>query len=196
MNTSRGLDVAGTNSAARSRTATAVVSTLRRCPVSCAIACLALSLYAIQPLGFELSALELSAGAMASGRWWTMFTGHLLHLSPTHLIFCVAGLLVAGYVFEPLFGRSYATITAAVAVAVGLAFVIAHAELSGYYGLSSLDQGLFVAVPWTHVAGGVAGLVIGAVVTASFDRRSLIAGKRRKHPQCITQSTNIVRADV
>lgn len=206
---------------------TSAIRRLKRCPVSCAIAAAALALYALVAAGADLGSLELSTAAVASGRWWTVFTGHLLHLTVTHLVFCVAGLSVVGLVFEPLLGRAYGLIAALVAAVVALGFVAAHADLSGYYGLSSLAQGLFVAglvalwrrgerripalllgllaakwtfellgttsllaslaldealygiaVPWTHVAGGVAGLIAAMVTTKTARGRAASPGDR------------------
>ena len=118
---------------------------VRCCPVSCGIAAVALALYTLGSAGVDLTALELSSAAIARGNWWAVFTGHLLHLTVTHLVFCVVGLVVVGLVFEPLLGRVYGVIAVLVAVAVASGFVVAHPDLPGYYGLSSLAQGLFVA---------------------------------------------------
>jgi len=193
-----------------------------RCPLSCLIAAAALALHAVAALGVGLDGLVLSREAIGAGRLWTIFTGPLLHLSGQHLLFDVAGLLVVGYVFEPLLRRAYGVAVAVISIAVGVTFLLAYPHLPAYYGLSSLDQGLFAAglvalwrrgdrriagtllvmlalkwafelsgatslmsavaadptafgmpVPLTHVAGGVAGLIVGLLSggpARGFDR--------------------------
>ena len=189
---------------------TAWIGQLAARPTTATIAALALILNCPGIAEPARGWLVLSRDALAAGAWWTVFTGPLLHLSGPHLLFDVAGLLFVGWMFEPLLRGWYVGIAVWITLVVSATFFVAYPQMSSYYGLSSLDQGLFcaglaalwrrgdrisagmllaalavkwiaelsggesvlawlpfdenafgTAVPWTHIAGGLAGLIAG-----------------------------------
>jgi rhomboid family GlyGly-CTERM serine protease len=92
-----------------------------------------------------IEALELTRQSIFDGRWWTICTGPLLHVSFHHLIFDVLGLLIVGWIFEPMLRRGMMWIVLAINVAVAIAAFAIYPDLDSYCGLSALDQGLLAA---------------------------------------------------
>lgn len=93
----------------------------------------------------NVEALELTRQSLFDGRWWTICTGPLLHVSFQHLIFDVLGLLIVGWIFEPMLKRGMMWIVLAINIAVAIAAFVIYPELDSYCGLSALDQGLLAA---------------------------------------------------
>lgn len=206
--------------AAPPRTGTLVDGQIGRRPWTIGIAIAAVVLHVALALGVTVDALELSRHSLSQLRLWTALTGPLLHVSRAHLLYDVLGLLVVGWVFEPLLGRSFPLLIVVISAAVSCAFFVFYPDLQAYRGLSALDQGLFaaglcalwregrsrlaagllvlltvkwivevasgasspglilqdprsfgVAVPWTHVAGGIAGIVGAHMLRAAAAKR-------------------------
>ncbi len=106
---------------------------------------IALVALAMHYLPVDVSWLALSRDALAHGRWWTLVTGSLLHVSDLHVRMDVLGLLMVGGIFEPRFGRAWPWLVASINIVVGLGALALYPHLPGYCGLSALDQGLLAA---------------------------------------------------
>jgi rhomboid family GlyGly-CTERM serine protease len=135
-------------------------------PATATIAALALMLNCPGVAGHARDWLVLSRDALAAGAWWTIFTAPLLHLSGPHLLFDVLGLLFVGWMFEPPLRGRYVWIALSITLVVSATFLIAYPQLDSYYGLSSLDQGLFcagLAALWRRGERVSAGLLLAAL---------------------------------
>jgi rhomboid family GlyGly-CTERM serine protease len=115
------------------------------------------------------AALAWHRGAIFDGQLWRLWTGHLVHCSPSHAGADVLVVAVAGLVAEPVLGarRLAATLAAgAAAISIGLlACVPALADYRGASGLAVLMMVLAGAVVWRQVperrtAIGCAGLAL------------------------------------
>jgi rhomboid family GlyGly-CTERM serine protease len=122
-------------------------------------------------LPFDHLILQLTPEALMHGRIWTMHTAPLLHVSFEHLLLDVLGLLVVGFVFEPMFGwRRWLAIIIAINLAVGLSIFTLYRHLHEFRGLSALDQGLLSAgalALWLR-RDRAAGLVIAATLAIKW----------------------------
>ena len=89
--------------------------------------------------------LDFDRGAIQTGAWWLLLTGHLCHLSWQHFLLNNAALLI---IWE-LFYRQYSIIKAGLefgflSVAVGLGIYIFNPNVEWYVGLSGVLHGMFV----------------------------------------------------
>lgn len=98
------------------------------------------------PAGFEQ--LSYQREAILAGEWWRLLTGHLVHASGTHLLWCSTAFLVLGASVEREMGRAYVGFLALSAVAVAAGLFVLMPRLSWYCGLSGIDTALFVHVLW------------------------------------------------
>ncbi len=71
---------------------------------------------------------------------WTLLTGHLIHAGPTHLQWDLLGLMLVGFVYEPLLRERLwpVLLGGALAIAIGLAAGLGGAWLVHYCGLSGI----------------------------------------------------------
>ena len=56
-----------------------------------------------------LPALRYDRAGILGGEAWRLLSGHMVHASPTHLVWDVAGLLAVGLLFEEPLGTRYWT---------------------------------------------------------------------------------------
>lgn len=90
--------------------------------------------------------LRYERATIASGEWWRLFSGNIVHLGWSHLLINLAGLAL----IWALFCRHYTTLSwLAIALASGVGVTsglwLFSPELNWYVGLSGLLHGLFVA---------------------------------------------------
>jgi len=111
-------------------------------PITITMAVMALLIGA---LSMDVPSLQLTPAAIEHGQWWTLFTGHLLHVSVEHLLLDALGLLVVGCVFEPMFGRRWLAITLIAAMTIGLSAFLIYPNLHEFRGLSAIDHALLAA---------------------------------------------------
>lgn len=121
------------------------------------------------------TALYLDLAAFRNGEYWRALSGHFVHLSWSHCLLNVGGLIV----LQQLYGRHYAhwrwllpaIITSA---SISLALLMFSQALTWYAGLSGLLMGLFIAAAVNTlkqqpvVSGGVLVLVSLYVIAQQF----------------------------
>ena len=105
--------------------------------------------------------------AIGNGEWWRLVTGHLVHLSPSHLFMNLAALIVVGAIIERGRYRRVPELALTAALAIGLVLYLAQPSLRFYGGLSGLLtaavayvalNGLSDRGPWRWVC--IAGVVL------------------------------------
>jgi len=111
-------------------------------PVTLIIAALAILLAA---LPMNASFLQLTPESIERGLWWTVVTGHLLHVGAEHLLLDALGLLIVGCVFEPMFGRRWLAISLIAGITISLSVFSMYPELREFRGLSAMDHAMFAA---------------------------------------------------
>jgi len=113
-----------------------------------------------------LAALELTGDAgrellryersgTASGEWWRLITGHLVHLGWEHFILNVMGLALMWALFFPDYrpGR-WALICVVSLIAIDLGFWFLNPHLVWYVGLSGVLHGVMAAGTLAHLRRG------------------------------------------
>jgi len=92
---------------------------------------------------------ELSRAGLAAGELWRLFTGHLTHHSPYHLLVDAGTFAILGSIVERRLGAGrWALLLAASALLISLAFLALEPSLESYRGLSGLDCAAFAAALW------------------------------------------------
>ena len=101
---------------------------------------------------------------ISSGQWWRLLTGHLVHFSPSHLIFDSAVFLVTGAMIEDR-GRKLVIgllLTSALAISAGL-FWLAP-ELQFYGGMSGVATAMLCFVAFECARGSGIKRAVGVTV--------------------------------
>ena len=89
---------------------------------------------------------RLDRAALAEGEWYRLLTGHLVHLSHTHLALNIAGLaLVWVLVGRAMTLRGWLLTAILSIVAIDLGLLLGVPSLDWYVGLSGLLHGLLAA---------------------------------------------------
>lgn len=107
--------------------------------------------------------LQFDRQQIASGEWWRLLTGQMIHYGVYHLLMNVAALALCGFVLLrqlDLLSYSILLLVCAVSVGVGLYF---FSQLDFYAGISGVLHGLIVA-----------GLLIGVHETPAFNIFALV----------------------
>ena len=92
-----------------------------------------------------LPALRYDRAGILGGEAWRLLSGHLVHASPTHLAWDVAGLLAVGLLFEEPLGTRYWTALLVAALTISFGLLLFDTSLVAYCGLSGVLNGLWVA---------------------------------------------------
>jgi len=101
--------------------------------------------------------------AVLSGEAWRLLTGHLVHLSGTHLAWNLAALAAIGVLFAPaLRPAAWLRVALASALTAGLGVLWLQPEVLATSGLSALLHGLVAAGALAVAAGGRRWLGIAA----------------------------------
>lgn len=108
--------------------------------VTIVIATLAITIALVPPLQ---DALVLDRHAVADGQLWRVATGNLVHFSPSHLLYDLLVVTVAGALLERA-GRAIGGAVAVSAVAIGIAVLLVEPGLERYGGLSGVAYTLTV----------------------------------------------------
>ena len=96
--------------------------------------------------------LRFDRAAIMNGEYWRLVSGHLVHLSLSHLILNAAGLLLIWFLISAYFDpRLWLVITVFVIIGIDLGFWYLEPGLQWYVGLSGLLHGLLAA----GVVGGL-----------------------------------------
>ncbi|MDT8384608.1 MAG: rhombosortase [Gammaproteobacteria bacterium] len=106
--------------------------------------------------GSELSALlRFEREAILHGQLWRLFSGHLTHLGWSHLWLNIAGLaLIWGLVGRCFSLRQWLSISAGLALGIGLGLLVFNPQLAWYVGLSGVLHGMLVAGGIAEVRAG------------------------------------------
>jgi len=92
------------------------------------------------------TSLQYDRSALLAGEWWRLFTAHLVHLGPRHLLLNLGGLLLLGL----LFGREYSVADWLIIVLLSMAAVDAglwllEPQVAWYVGASGVLHGIWAA---------------------------------------------------
>jgi rhomboid family GlyGly-CTERM serine protease len=113
------------------------------------------------------SALAWDRDALANGELWRFVSGHLVHLSWTHLLLNLAGLaLIAWIVGRAWDWRGWLVVCGTSIVVIGAGFWFFNPSLEWYVGLSGLLHGLLAAGLVAGIRGREAESVVLAILVA------------------------------
>ncbi|MHB8788446.1 MAG: rhombosortase [Desulfobulbaceae bacterium] len=114
----------------------------KRCPfVTLGIGMTALVLFFC---GDALSFLQYDRAAIAAGEVWRGITGHWLHWSFEHFLWCTITFLAIGFICEFLSRKGYIATLVAAGVVIPVVCWFADPGLVLYRGLSGLASAIFV----------------------------------------------------
>lgn len=107
--------------------------------------------------GDAVSFLQYDRTAMAAGEAWRGITGHWLHWSFDHFLWCTITFLAIGSVCEPISRKGYIATLAAAGIIIPLVSWFADPGLLYYRGLSGLASATFVFAAVTMTRKAYAG---------------------------------------
>ncbi|ACG72320.1 Rhomboid family protein [Anaeromyxobacter sp. K] len=117
---------------------------MRRFPwITASVLALAVGAYLVPSIG-EL--LILDRARVAAGEWWRLLTGSVVHFSASHLGADALAFGIAGALLERRGRATFAALTLASALAVGLAVLWLEPSLERYAGLSGVAYAAIVAL--------------------------------------------------
>ena len=112
-----------------------------RIPLATLLVCSAAGVVFAQP---QLQALLIyDRAAIDGGEIWRLVTGNLVHFSPSHFLYDVVPLFVAGAVIEMRGSRRFAILCLASAATIGATVYVGSPELSVFGGLSGIVMAAF-----------------------------------------------------
>lgn len=113
---------------------------------------------------FELSTtLRYEREAIDSYQIWRLLSAHLVHLSWTHTLLNITGLVLCWLIYPPLFGRYFLLKFLYLSVGVSLLLWFLQPHINDYVGLSGVLYGVLVLALW-YKGGKAARLAIGVIV--------------------------------
>lgn len=114
--------------------------------------------------------LRFDRAGIAAGEWWRLLGGHLVHLSPPHMLLNVAALLLLWWlVGSSLTVAGWSLVIAASLACIDLGLWFLDPGLSWYVGLSGLLHGLFAAGLVSRFGSApVESLVLGTLLAAKL----------------------------
>ena len=115
--------------------------TRRRCGVALLLTAFALVAFAVPGGGV---CFQLDRGAVATGAWWRLVTGHFAHWSADHLFWDVAVFLLLATLCEMRSRTRMLVCILAAAVVISAGVWIALPSIETFRGLSGIDSALFV----------------------------------------------------
>lgn len=88
--------------------------------------------------------LEYAREGIQHGELWRLFSGHLVHLTWTHLWMNIAGLILIWLLFRQLFSATiWIVVTLINALAVSVGLLLLNPDVLWYVGLSGVLHGMF-----------------------------------------------------
>ena len=108
---------------------------------------------------------QYDRGAILSGQWWRLVTGHLTHWSLDHLFWDVIVFAVLGALNERRDRAAFLRCTVGAAVLISAGLWLVRPDVTHYRGLSGIDSALFVM---TATAACADSLVAGRRRTAAL----------------------------
>ena len=91
-----------------------------------------------------VSLLAYERDAILNGELWRLWTGHLMHASPYHLLWNVLPLIALGLLWEPLLKRGFWCLLGVSSTLVSAGLVVFDPALVGYVGLSGALNGIWI----------------------------------------------------
>ncbi|MBT8131182.1 MAG: rhombosortase [Gammaproteobacteria bacterium] len=100
-------------------------------------------------------ALRYDNAAIASGQWWRLLSGHLVHLGWQHLLLNLTGLVLVMMLFPREYRAwQWSIILLASIFGTSAGFLLFRPDLVWYVGLSGVLHGLFLAGAVRWIARG------------------------------------------
>jgi rhomboid family GlyGly-CTERM serine protease len=122
-------------------------------PLPLAVACVAAVLAVFGDSSREW--LSFDRSALRAGELWRLFSGHFVHLGPSHLLLNLAGLLLIWYlVGDSYTRRQWLFVAIVVILGVDAGLWVWEPNLTWYVGLSGLLHGLLAAGVVVQVRSG------------------------------------------
>jgi rhomboid family GlyGly-CTERM serine protease len=128
---------------------------------------LAMAIYLVPPLA---GVAIYDRDAIATGEWWRLVTGNLVHLSLMHLIFDVSALLVLGTIIELRGERHWWLICCTAGTVIGLSVYLTAPEFRYYGGLSGMVTAavVYLCLDGLHDTAGWRGLCMFVLALAAL----------------------------
>jgi rhomboid family GlyGly-CTERM serine protease len=141
----------------------------------------ALVAYVLPGLG---SQMVYDRAAILSGEVWRLLTGNWVHFSPSHLLYDLLALGIAGWLIERRGYPSFGLLCLLSALGIGTVLLAGRPEVQSYGGLSGVATGAIVylalrgleeAPPWRWICIAALVLTVGKVLLESMTGRFIIA---------------------
>jgi rhomboid family GlyGly-CTERM serine protease len=107
----------------------------------------------IYPSDLLRGALLYDRTAILHGELWRLWTGHLVHFTPAHLVADLAIVALAGGLLELRLRKGYPWLLAGTPLIVSLAFLFGLPEMAVYGGLSALGSAMIAALAALGLTG-------------------------------------------
>lgn len=129
------------------------------------------------------SQLVYDRTAILGGEGWRLITGNWVHFSPSHLLYDLLALGIAGWIIERRGYRNFALLCVLSALGIGTVLLAMRPEAQFYGGLSGVATGAIIYLalhglrepaPWRWICAGVLLLTVGKVLVESLAGWSLI----------------------
>lgn len=137
------------------------------------------------------AALMLDRERLAAGELWRLWSGHLVHYSPSHLVWDVLVFVACGSFIETSNRKSFALLLVSSATAIGAVLLALLPAMRAYGGLSGLNMALLTYAGVALVRSGsmrAMGVVILSAVTIK------IVGENFGFPGQLVTFSNHVRS--
>jgi rhomboid family GlyGly-CTERM serine protease len=109
----------------------------------------------IYAFGATDTVLRYDRVAVSGGEYWRLFTGHLVHFSPSHLLANTAAFSAAGWVIERRGYPAFALLLVVSAFCIGAALLMWQPHMRYYGGLSGMvHAALFYLALWEATGQG------------------------------------------
>ena len=119
--------------------------------LTAAVALAALVVYLLPSAG---SALVLDRGSLAAGQYWRLWTGHLVHLSPSQLTWDLIVLVAAGGWSEWTHPRKARFLLASSPLVISALVLALDPGLGRYAGLSGVASAMLAFLAFSRLSAG------------------------------------------
>ncbi|MCI0411019.1 MAG: rhombosortase [Acidobacteria bacterium] len=141
----------------------------------------ALAVYVLPGLA---SQMVYDRTAILSGEVWRLLTGNWVHFSPSHLLYDLLALGLAGWIIERRGYPSFGPFCVLSALGIGTVLLAVRPEVQAYGGLSGVATGAIVYLalhglkepgPWRWICTAALVLTVGKVLLESMTGRLTFA---------------------
>lgn len=116
--------------------------------------------------------LVYDRGRILAGQVWRMLTGHIVHLSTSHLMYDLLVFVLAGIWIERRERGQYLLLIVLTAATSSLYFLVAMPQMARYGGLSGVVSAMIVYLSLQEIGQGGIARVIWTTVLAMFLAKS------------------------